>query len=312
MRGAEQATPSSTGLIDRYLDHLGLERRYSPNTVQAARRDLALLGPECETARPADLKSVLIKQHAKGKSASSLARMASSWRGFYAYLVHQDIRSDNPSLGLKTPKKPKLLPKAVGVDQLAGLLSGPLPERFDMAQAHMLIELLYSTGLRISEALSLYLPVMGQNSMDIRAGRLSLDTSEVWVKGKGGKARVVPLHGGVCIRLQDFLQRRRAYLASRTALDPQTVFIGTRSGALSVRSAQKLVAKYANLKGLDQHLHPHMLRHSFGSHLLQATQNLRAVQELLGHASIASTQVYTGLDFTHLSSMYDKAFPRAK
>lgn len=298
MRSPEQ-TSSNTVLIQRYLQYLRLERRYSENSVSAVKRDLALIAQAAEVVSSQDLKLLLAKRHANGSAPASLARTASSWRGFFSFLLKEQLIQANPALGLKTPKLARSLPKAVGVDQLLGLLQGDLPLEFRFAQAHVLIELLYCTGLRISEALSL-------------DEKTLTETRELRVIGKGNKARIVPVIDNLARRLRQFSERRKAHLASKSIVVSPVLFVSTKGKSLSVRQAQQDVADYAKLKGLDQHLHPHMLRHSFGSHMLQGTQNLRAVQELLGHASIASTQVYTALDFEHLSSVYDKAFPRAR
>lgn len=298
MRSPEQ-NPSNTALIERYLQYLRLERRYSENSVSAVKRDLALVSQAVDVVTSQDLKLLLAKRHANGAAPASLARAASSWRGFFSFLLKEKLIQANPALGLKTPKLARSLPKAVGVDQLLALLQGDLPLEFRFAQAHVLIELLYCTGLRISEALSLDEKVLS-------------GTPELRVVGKGNKARIVPIIDNLSQRLTQFAAIRQAHLASTSIGGAPSLFVSGKGVNLSVRQAQKDVADYAKLKGLDQHLHPHMLRHSFGSHMLQGTQNLRAVQELLGHASIASTQVYTALDFDHLSSVYDKTFPRAR
>ena len=298
MRSPEQ-TSNNAVLIQRYLQYLRLERRYSENSVAAVKRDLALIEQAVDTVTSQDLKLLLAKRHANGSAPASLARIASSWRGFFAFLLKEQLIQANPALGLKTPKLARSLPKAVGVDQLLGLLQGDLPLEFRFAQAHVLIELLYCTGLRISEALSL-------DESTLSGER------ELRVIGKGNKARIVPVIDNLAQRLRQFSKVRKAHLASKSTVASPCLFVSAKGKNLSVRQAQQDVADYAKVKGFDQHLHPHMLRHSFGSHMLQGTQNLRAVQELLGHASIASTQVYTALDFEHLSSVYDKAFPRAR
>jgi integrase/recombinase XerC len=289
----------NAGLIQRYLDHLQFERRHSSNSVKAVQRDLMLIDMPLRTATAQALKSILAKRHAGGAAPATLARLASSWRGFFKFLLDNGLIELNPSLGLKTPKLPRALPKAVGVDALAALLQGPLPQTFRFAQAHVLIELLYCTGLRISEALSL--------QVDALSG-----VSELRVVGKGNKARVVPVVNTLSDRLKEFYEPRAAHLRKAGQPNQNALFVSAKGAPLSARQAQRDVADHAAQSGLGQHLHPHMLRHSFGSHVLQGTQNLRAVQELLGHASIASTQVYTALDFDHLSSVYDNAFPRAK
>ncbi len=310
MRIAE-STSHQQGLIQTYLDFIVLERRQSPNTAAAVRRDLACIDVPLAGVSPQTLKGILAKRHAAGASPSSLARMASSWRGFFAFLTERKHIEINPALGLKTPKQAKRLPKAVGVDPLLAMLDSELPEVFRLAQAQALVVLLYSTGLRVGEALSLKVS-------DVQGQR------EIRVLGKGNKTRVVPILDGAAALMEQFLQKRQIHLngvqpsrskrldASSNSEIEQSLWLTVKGKPLTVRQAQKDVAQFAAIKGFDQHLHPHMLRHSFGSHMLQGTQNLRAVQELLGHASIASTQVYTALDFQHLSSVYDRAFPRAK
>lgn len=298
MRSTESSSDNQA-LIQAYLQHLQLEQRFSENSVKAVRRDLLLITQPVATVTSTDLKAILAKRHATSAAPSSLARLASSWRGFFKYLAAQGIISSSPAEGLKTPRKPKLLPKAVGVDPLVALLEAPYPSDFRFAQAHLLIELLYCTGLRISEAMSLSTEVFGGGAT-------------IQVVGKGNKTRVVPLIGSLLNRLAQFKEQRDQHLQKTGNCDPSCVFLSSTGQPLSVRQAQRDVAAYASLCGLGQHLHPHMLRHSFGSHVLQASQNLRAVQELLGHASIASTQIYTALDFDHLSKVYDASFPRAK
>lgn len=298
MRRAEQ-TPEHAILIQQYLDFLRLERRYSDNSVKAAQRDLLLIHTPPNQVTTTALKSILVQRHANGAAPASLARVASSWRGFFKFLLNNGAIEIDPTLGLKTPKLPRSLPKAVGVDPLAALLAIPLPQEFRFAQAHVLIELLYCTGLRISEALTL------------RAEALN-GSNELRVVGKGNKARIVPVVDVLKARFKEFTEPRQVHLAKQGRVQENALFVSAKGQALAVRQAQRDIADHAAKCGLGQHLHPHMLRHSFGSHLLQGTQNLRAVQELLGHASIASTQVYTALDFDHLSSVYDNAFPRAK
>lgn len=298
MRSVE-STSDNIILIQRYLDYLRLERRYSNNSVVAVQRDLRIIEVPLRSLSTQDLKIILAKRHSSGAAPSSLARLASSWRGFFRFLIEHNQIDTNPSLGLKTPKLPRSLPKALSVDSLAALLQGPLPQSFRFAQAHTLIELLYCTGIRISEALSLTENVL-------------VNTSELRVLGKGSKVRVVPVVDVLKDRLVEFSEPRARHLVQVGKTHQTALFVTAKGEPLTVRQAQRDISDHAANKGLGQHLHPHMLRHSFGSHVLQGTQNLRAVQELLGHASIASTQVYTALDFDHLSSVYDNAFPRAK
>lgn len=311
MRSA-QSPEQPNPLIQGYLDQLLRVRRYSAHTVSAVTRDLALIPGDPAQITPQVLKSILVQRHAAGLAASSLARMLSSWRGFFAHLHETGCMASNPALGLKAPKLPKRLPKAVSVDHLNGLLSGPFPESpFSHSIAHLLIELLYATGLRISEAIALEI---ADSSNAGQVSWVNLDRAELQVLGKGGKTRIVPLTRVVVDLLQKWLCIRAEILEKQGKSQNAcaSLLVSSKGGKYSVRQAQKDVAAYAQHRQLPQHLHPHMLRHSFGSHVLQESQNLRAVQELLGHSSIASTQVYTSLDFKHLSKVYDEAFPRAR
>ncbi|HEX4843426.1 MAG TPA: tyrosine recombinase XerC [Limnobacter sp.] len=308
MRSPQPST-APQGLIGQYLNHLALERRQSPHTVAAVARDLAELGSNPTGLSVQQLKTLLAKRHAGGAAPRSLARMASSWRGFFKHLLAQGQITSNPADGLKTPKVPKALPKALSVDEVSGLLRSEEARGFSAQQARFLIELLYCTGLRISEALSLQ---VGQTATAAECSYIDLAQALIRVTGKGNKTRVIPLLETFVASLQTHLLVRREHLEQfdHGGQMPH-LFVSARGKALSVRQAQLDVQRYANQAGLTQHLHPHMLRHSFGSHVLQMSQNLRAVQELLGHASIASTQVYTALDFSHLTRVYDSAFPRA-
>ena len=294
-----ESASSNPALIQSYLDYLRLEKRYSDNSIVAVQHDLSLINVPLSIVSTQVLKTILAQRHASGAAPASLSRMASSWRGFFKFLLENGHISVNPSLGLKTPKLPKSLPKALGVDPLIALLQKPLPESFRFAQAHVLVDLLYCTGLRISEALSLNAHVLS-------------NTHELRVVGKGNKARVIPVVDSLQERFLQFSELRGNHLAKVSRPDEIKLFVSAKGAPLGVRQAQRDVAEYAASSGLGQHLHPHMLRHSFGSHVLQSTHNLRAVQELLGQVSIASTQVYTALDFDHLCGVYDTAFPRAK
>lgn len=297
--------------LSQYLLYLGSERRLSANTILAVSRDLQLLPAPAREIGPDSLKQVLMQRHAKQASPASLARLASSWRGYFAYLCQQGLINVNPALRLKTPKIPKSLPKALKPEQINGLLLGPAPEDFKWARAHALIELLYATGLRVSEILNLKLL---NGPTPITSGSwLSMQRKEIQVVGKGSKTRLIPLMASSADSLFHWIKIRdqRLLAVGLSNLDG-FLFISPKGKQCSARQAQKDVDEYASLKGLDRHLHPHMLRHSFGSHVLQESQDLRAVQELLGHSSIKSTQVYTSLDFKHLASVYDQAFPRAK
>lgn len=244
----------------------------------------------------AQLARILASLHAKGLSGRSLARMLSAWRAFYRFLLDRDrALAEDPCAGLKAPKSGKRLPAALTPDEAVRLVTiggdDPVSVR-DRA----LLELAYSSGLRLSELAGL----------DV--DRVDLTGGEVRVWGKGAKERVVPV--GAAAR-----DAIAAWLVQRAALpvgDERALFVGASGRRMSGRTIERRVAAWAIRQGLDHHVHPHMLRHSFASHVLQSSGDLRAVQEMLGHASIASTQVYTHLDFQALAKVYDAAHPRAR
>jgi integrase/recombinase XerC len=220
----------------------------------------------------------------------------SGWRSFYAWLAKKGRIAANPADTLKAPKRPRLLPKALGVDQAAALLDAPVNGPLEQRDAAM-FELFYSSGLRLAELVSLDWP-----------GGIDFDSGEVTVTGKRRKTRVVPLGDKARQALEVWLEQRPALLKSgETAL-----FISQRGTRLTPRQVQSRLDLWARRAGLGLHVHPHMLRHSFASHVLQSSGDLRAVQEMLGHSSITATQIYTHLDFQHLAKIYDSAHPRAK
>ncbi|WP_281983225.1 tyrosine recombinase XerC [Azonexus hydrophilus] len=290
--------------VAAYLDELAEQRRLSPHTVANYRRDLAQLLTAAE-GQPLDrllvhhIRRFVASLHAKGLSGRSLARLLSAWRGFFAWLGERGLVKVNPCDGMRAPKSPRRLPKALSVDEAARLLE-PADDgdsRLEARDAAM-FELLYSSGLRLAELVGL--------DRDALDG--ILHEGDVRVLGKRSKPRLIPVGA----------QARRALVAWAAVRDELAVddepalFINRRGRRISPRSVELRLAQRALRLGLPQHVHPHMLRHSFASHVLQSSGDLRAVQEMLGHASIASTQVYTHLDFQHLASVYDKAHPRAK
>ena len=290
--------------VAAYLDELAEQRRLSPHTVANYRRDLAQLLTAAE-GQPLDrllvhhIRRFVASLHAKGLSGRSLARLLSAWRGFFAWLGERGLVKVNPCDGMRAPKSPRRLPKALSVDEAARLLE-PADDgdsRLEARDAAM-FELLYSSGLRLAELVGL--------DRDALDG--ILHEGEVRVLGKRSKPRLIPVGA----------QARRALVAwaavrdELAAGDEPALFVNRRGRRISPRSVELRLAQRALRLGLPQHVHPHMLRHSFASHVLQSSGDLRAVQEMLGHASIASTQVYTHLDFQHLASVYDKAHPRAK
>ncbi len=246
------------------------------------------------TAR--ELRRFLATLHGRGLSGRSLARMLSSWRAFYRFLQERDAAiKDNPCIGLKAPRGARKLPAVLSPDEAVRLVQIEGTDTLALRD-RALFELAYSSGLRLAELAGLDLD------------RVDLDHGEVRVWGKGAKERIVPV--GSAAR-----EAIRAWLPARAALpqlDPQALFLGRGGARISPRAIERRLADWAVRQGLIQHVHPHMLRHSFASHVLQSSGDLRAVQEMLGHASIASTQVYTHLDFQYLAQAYDRAHPRAK
>ncbi len=290
--------------VDDYLAELAEQRRQSPHTVSNYRRDLTRLMALAGERGPAELQVQQIRRfvaqlHAQGLSGRSLGRMLSAWRGYFGWLGQHSTLAANPCDGVRPPKSPRRLPNALSVDEAALLLApegddDPALEVRDIA----MFELLYSSGLRLAELAAL----------DCEALESMLVDGEVRVMGKRNKARIVPVGGKARAALAEW-QTLRGQLA---ADDERALFVSRRGTRLSHRAIQERLGRQALRAGLPRHVHPHMLRHSFASHLLQSSGDLRAVQEMLGHASIASTQVYTHLDFQHLAKVYDAAHPRAK
>lgn len=296
----------STKLVVNYLSFLEKEKRRSSNTLVAVERDLRLLGANPEQLSFDELRTLLSKKRAAGMAASSLSRMASSWRGFYEYLVKGNMLPDNPAQALKTPKLQSRLPKTVSVDVLRAVLLKPLSaDSFELARAQVLVELLYFTGLRVSEAISLRW-VSPHASQPVKNNWVCLSRKEIQVLGKGNRERIIPLVDVFLSRLKQW----QGYLNEKKIMTDY-VLVSQKGKQITARQAQYDVVSFGRCFSVDCHLHPHMFRHSFGSHMLQESQNLRAVQELLGHRSLSSTQVYTALDFKHLAEVYDNTFPRS-
>lgn len=292
-------------LVDQYLHHLASERRLSPHTVSAYRRDLALLVSHGDKQQLRDIghwrefhiRSLLAGLHGNGLSGRSLQRALSAWRQFFVWLGSQRLVDSNPVAAIRAPKSPRKLPKTLDVDQMGRLLAIDGDSWLTQRDRAML-ELFYSSGLRLAELAAL----------DLTA--LDLDEGLVRVTGKGNKTRVLPV-GRLAVAAL------RAWLAVRADNIPpeavnSAVFIGPQGKRLGVRAIQLRLKHYSLKQGMDEPVHPHMLRHAFASHMLESSGDLRAVQELLGHASISTTQVYTHLDFQHLAKVYDAAHPRAQ
>lgn len=289
--------------LDRFFEHLRFERRLSPHTEKAYRQDLARLESFCDRrdvpqwtdldarrarAFPAEL-------HQKGLSPGSIQRVLSAARTLYRYLVRERKTDANPFLGLQAPRQHKRLPATLTAEEATLLVSvegdDPLAIR-DRA----VMELFYSSGLRLAELTAL------------DAGEIDLRENNLRVLGKGGKARDVPVGRFAVQAIHDWI-RVRGRLARE---DEPALFVSRSGNRLSHRSVQQRIRMWARRQGIDRNVHPHMLRHSFASHLLESSGELRAIQELLGHANLKTTQIYTHLDFQHLAKVYDDAHPRAK
>ena len=296
-------TPAALADIERFGAHLARERRMSPHTVSNYLREVQALAAWCDVQHidgwqaldSQHLRMFAARSHAGGLAPRSVQRRLSAVRSFFRWLQREKAVVGNPAVDVRAPKSRRSLPVTVDADQMARLLdirdTTPLALR-DRA----LMELLYSSGLRLAELVGLDLP------------DLDLADRTVRVTGKGRKARIVPVGSKAIAALGAWLRARTEVAAS----GEMAVFIGRGGRRLGPRAVQARVAWWARRQGLPVHLHPHLFRHSFASHILESSQDLRGVQELLGHADIATTQVYTHLDFQHLARIYDQAHPRAR
>ncbi|MGN0919048.1 MAG: tyrosine recombinase XerC [Oxalobacter sp.] len=311
--------------IDSYLDMLVGQRKLSDHTVENYRRDLEQLlalanGTLLAQLRETDIRRFSATLHSQELNPRSISRKLSAWRGFYHWLLEQSIIAVNPTEGIHAPKKSKPLPKALTVDDAVRLVaSASKAEQAKQTEHpamrlcdHAMFELLYSSGLRVSELTGLDIHAAHHpNHQSI--GWLNLDEKEITVTGKGSKTRTVPIGEAAIAALRKWLAIRHTLLKPDSQLDNQyALFLNTRGRRMSPRMVQLRLKAHAEQLGLPMKVHPHMLRHSFASHILQSSGDLRAVQEILGHASIASTQIYTSLDFQHLAQVYDAAHPHAK
>jgi integrase/recombinase XerC len=287
-------------LLAEFLQHLETERRLSLHTCTNYGRDISALidaieGLPLERVETHGVRRAVAQLHGRGLSGKSLARMLSAWRGFFDWLIRQRGYAANPCAGIRPPRSRKALPKVLSPDAAAQLLDADATDEWELRDKAM-FELFYSSGLRLAELVSL----------SLADARSALGDAELTVTGKGRKTRVVPVGAKA-------LQALRAWLEKRAGLaraDEPALFVGQRGARVSPRVVQQRLRRWGRKVGLD--VHPHMLRHSFATHLLQSSGDLRAVQELLGHASISTTQIYTHLDFQHLAKAYDAAHPRAR
>jgi len=314
-----ELSPADAALVGRYLDHVRVERRLAARSVTLYTQELARLGALTVEAGlalpavgPAQIRQWVARLRAAGLHGRSIALALSAWRGFYAWLGREGLIPGNPVQDVRAPRAPRLLPKALGVDEAMQLADHTQPDDDPWLEARdaAMVELLYGCGLRVSELAGLDLAA---SAAAHRAGRgwIDLPAAEVHVLGKGGKRRSVPLGTKALQALVRWLALRAAG-GLALADDGEPLFPGRRGTRLTPQAIWQRLRRHGQAAGLAAPVHPHMLRHSFASHLLQSSGELRAVQELLGHASIASTQVYTRLDFQHLARTYDAAHPRAR
>jgi integrase/recombinase XerC len=289
--------------IDRFLHHLQHERRLSPHTLKNYARDLNLIAGWCQQngvngwpqLSPHQVRGYVAKRHRQEISGKTIQRELSSLRSLFNYLLREGVSENNPAQGIKAPKVKRRLPATLDIDQLSNLLDvtddNPLSLR-DLA----ILELLYSSGLRLAELVSIDL-------VD-----LDLKSALIQVTGKGDKTRQVPIGRKAINALQQWIKIR----GNMAKPDEPALFVSSRGKRIHPRTIQQRLKQWALKHGASRNIHPHLLRHSFASHMLESSGDLRAVQELLGHADISTTQIYTHLDFQHLANVYDKAHPRAK
>jgi integrase/recombinase XerC len=295
--------------VERYLEHVRVEKRLARRTVELYALDLAKLtefarqaGVEVVRVTPAHIRRWVAQMHSGGRTGRGIALILSGWRGFYHWLGREGVVPSNPVVDVRAPKAPKPLPKALSVDdsvQLAEFEDAQADPWLEARDAAM-VELLYGCGLRVGEVVGL----------DTAAGKeargwIDLEAGEAHVLGKGSKQRTVPVGTKAA-------QALRHWLGVRGAQPTPALFVGRHGTRLTAQSIWARLKRRSRVAGLATPVHPHMLRHSFASHVLQSSGDLRAVQELLGHANITTTQVYTRLDFQHLAKAYDAAHPRAQ
>ncbi len=296
------ALTANRQFLQGYLAWLRNEKQYSDLTAENYARDLVHLFELAGATPLADLgihhiRRYIAQLHGRGLGGRSLARILSAWRGFFSYLIRDHGLADNPCAGLRAPKAAKTLPQALSPDEAARMVDLPA-DTVEAIRDKAMFELFYSSGLRLAELVGL----------DLEPMRADIDSAEVRVTGKGSKTRIVPLGRFAIAALQAWLAvRDRLASPGETAL-----FVGQRGSRISPRVVQLRMKQWGVKQGISSSVHPHLLRHSFATHVLQSSGDLRAVQEMLGHASISTTQVYTHLDFQYLSKIYDAAHPRAK
>ena len=341
----EQSAQASQLLVERYLEYVRVEKRLAARTIELYALDLIKLREyaskvpvELTEVRNAHIRRWVAQMHSGGRSGRGIALIMSGWRGFYAWLGRQGLVISNPVQDVRAPKAPKPLPKALGVDdavQLASFKKDSASRTIDggcsliSSQNHLpqasaeaaflesrdaaMVELMYSSGLRVGELIGLDAQASAAGNA-AGQGWIDLQAAQAHVCGKGRKWRAVPVGRHAIAALEIWLQARGDFVAARSsgAVVSDALFVGRNGTRLTAQSVWARLRSRSLQSGLTTPVHPHMLRHSFASHMLQSSGDLRAVQELLGHANISTTQVYTRLDFQHLAKAYDAAHPRAK
>jgi integrase/recombinase XerC len=318
--------PPQDPLVQRYLDHVRFEKRLAARTCTLYQLDLERLadmaqacGVELLRVQTAHIRRWVAQMHSAGRSGRGIALILSGWRGFYAWLGREGLVASNPVQDVRAPKAPKPLPKALGVDEAVQLAEHDNPDNDPWLEARdaALVELLYGCGLRVAELTGLDV-CASDDALRQGRGWIDLQAAEVQVQGKGSKRRTVPLGRAALDAIERWLGVRTQVTGLLSAPAPGTssqalaLFPGRHGTRLTAQSIWQRLKRRSLQAGLATPVHPHMLRHSFASHVLQSSGDLRAVQELLGHANITTTQVYTRLDFQHLAKAYDAAHPRAK
>ena len=310
-----------TDPIADYLDELEHVRRLSAHTLRGYAHELDELkklanGRPLEKITPTDVRGAVARAHAGGLTARSIAHRLSAWRAFYRWLAGRIELDANPVAAVRAPKRPKTLPKALSVDDATKLMearataaagSDGAANSVKALRDHAMLELFYSSGLRLAELVGLDVHYVKRDGYE-SSGWLKRDAAEVEVHGKGDRHRVVPVGKKALEALDAWLAARGAWVKH----DDAPLFLSVRGNRMAPGVVRERVKRAALAAGIPANVHPHVLRHSFATHLLQSSGDLRAVQELLGHASISATQVYTSLDFQHLAKVYDNAHPRAK
>ncbi|HEY5601489.1 MAG TPA: tyrosine recombinase XerC [Gammaproteobacteria bacterium] len=296
--------PNQQQYLEQFVNHLKNERRLSAHTVSNYSRDLQQFIVYCDEKDIAHwhecnvyfMRAFIASMYRKGLSGRSIQRHISAVRSFFAYLVREEIVKTNPVVGLTAPKAERKLPSPLDVDQVSRLLDGNAIDTPVLIRDLAMLELMYSSGLRLAELISLNI-----DDLDFNEGTVP-------VTGKGAKTRVLPVGKYAIDRVQRWLSVR----GSMCAPAERSLFVSGRGRRISARNVQERFRLWGVRQASDSHIHPHRLRHSFASHLLESSGDLRAVQELLGHSDISTTQIYTHLDFQHLAQVYDRAHPRAK